>query len=337
MAACMVLVFHAVSNSGGAAAPHLFAFPGGAEGVDVFFAISGFVMVISTRRLTRLPGAGRLFLKRRFVRILPLYWMMTSLALLLFAMHRHGGNWASLTGKYVLGSYLLFPTWHSNPPEWHPIVGPGWTLCFEMFFYFLFACTLRARRPFLLLASLIAAPAAVGLLRIHSGPAVLQLCDPRLLEFLAGVAIAKITLGGRTLPWVLSLASVPFFVWAVLSAPVRDPGLLAMLEAGTAATLLVFAAVSTERTIGERLPRWGIFLGEASYAIYISHILVYQLLFFPLRAVNAAAQHTLALAPVVPALKIAIAILLGSLLHLYIEKPLHRHLLTRTERSAATH
>src|SRR5262249_39195350 len=46
----------------------------GAGGVDLFFVISGFVMVYASERLFAQPGATRIFFLRRLARILPLYW-----------------------------------------------------------------------------------------------------------------------------------------------------------------------------------------------------------------------------------------------------------------------
>src|SRR4030095_15095732 len=50
----------------------------GAAGVDIFFVISGFVMVVSSRRMAAQPGAWRTFIEHRIVRIAPLYWLATT-------------------------------------------------------------------------------------------------------------------------------------------------------------------------------------------------------------------------------------------------------------------
>lgn len=49
--------------------------------MDLFFAISGFVMVHSPRRLYGAPGGRGTFATRRLVRIVPLYWLGTLVAL----------------------------------------------------------------------------------------------------------------------------------------------------------------------------------------------------------------------------------------------------------------
>ena len=51
-------------------------------GVDLFFVISGFVMVHASQRLFGEAGAAKTFLLRRLFRIVPLYWAVTTLILL---------------------------------------------------------------------------------------------------------------------------------------------------------------------------------------------------------------------------------------------------------------
>src|SRR5665213_384 len=53
------------------------------SGVDLFFVISGFIMVYSSQRLFATPGAGGAFISRRLIRIVPLYWMITAIALVI--------------------------------------------------------------------------------------------------------------------------------------------------------------------------------------------------------------------------------------------------------------
>jgi exopolysaccharide production protein ExoZ len=79
VAALLVVLLHAFETWGERVDP---AAPGvnwdnGAAGVDIFFIISGFVMVISSRRLVDQAGAWLIFLRHRVVRIVPLYWLLT--------------------------------------------------------------------------------------------------------------------------------------------------------------------------------------------------------------------------------------------------------------------
>src|SRR5262249_8314784 len=56
--------------------------PDGATGVNIFFVISGFVMVVSTAKLKSVADSWKIFVKRRIIRIVPMYWLATTLKLL---------------------------------------------------------------------------------------------------------------------------------------------------------------------------------------------------------------------------------------------------------------
>jgi len=71
----------------------------GAAGVDLFFVISGFIMVYASEPMFGQRGATRHFLVRRIIRIVPLYWGLTTLVVL-----RHGFP------PNLLGSYLFIPS-----------------------------------------------------------------------------------------------------------------------------------------------------------------------------------------------------------------------------------
>src|SRR4051812_41188007 len=123
----------------------------GEAAVSLFFVISGFVMVYVSRRETT-PAA---FLWARFVRVVPLYWAIT-----LFVGLTYGSE-----ATHLLLSLALWP--HPGPAgQGWPVVGQGWTLVFEVFFYVVFAATLlgSARiRPWLV-ASIFVALYLAGLI-----------------------------------------------------------------------------------------------------------------------------------------------------------------------------
>ena len=61
----------------------------GAAGVDLFFVISGFVMVYSSESLFGRAEAPKIFFLRRLARIAPLYWAVT-VAIILYIYAAHG-------------------------------------------------------------------------------------------------------------------------------------------------------------------------------------------------------------------------------------------------------
>src|SRR5262249_10848440 len=110
----------------------------GAVGVDVFFVISGFIMVFTSSNRERTTWE---FWRDRIIRIVPLYWLATfcMIAITLFGFAPSGlHGW---DGKDLVTSMFFLPNIRNDGvPE--PILSPGWTLIYEMFFYFLFGLTL---------------------------------------------------------------------------------------------------------------------------------------------------------------------------------------------------
>ena len=96
-----------------------------ASGVDIFFVISGFIMVYSTERLFGQAHAPLVFLAKRLARIVPLYWLTMSIAILV--------QQTPIDPITLIKSYLFMP-FATPDGEMHPIYGIGWTLEFEIFF-----------------------------------------------------------------------------------------------------------------------------------------------------------------------------------------------------------
>jgi peptidoglycan/LPS O-acetylase OafA/YrhL len=104
-----------------------------AAGVDIFFAISGFVIVISSERLLGADGAPLVFLRKRLIRIVPIYWLTTMLAL---------STLGSIHPATVAASFFFVPNVNEYSATVTPVLSVGWTLNLEMFFYALFALAL---------------------------------------------------------------------------------------------------------------------------------------------------------------------------------------------------
>jgi exopolysaccharide production protein ExoZ len=240
-------------------------------GVDIFFVISGFVIVHASARLFAQPAGPRRFLLRRLTRILPLYWTLTSL-FLLAALLRPGAVHAAFATPDILGSYLFIP-WPRPDGTLEPVLGLGWTLNYEMFFYALLTPALllpRARAVAaagLLLCVLVAAGRYAGF-----GFAPLQFwSDPIVLEFVMGMALAQAIAAGWTLPgWLRLILAAAALAW--LHTQPETPVLGRPLAFGVPGLLLVTAAV-TQRGPERRgtAMRALVALGDASYALYLFH------------------------------------------------------------------
>ena len=78
-------------------------------GVDIFFVVSGFIMVHASGELFGRPRAMRLFLERRIARIVPLYWATTTLFLLIGLAAPAMLNSGAPGFGQIVGSYLFWP------------------------------------------------------------------------------------------------------------------------------------------------------------------------------------------------------------------------------------
>ena len=271
VAALMVLLLHATEVATERFGSRHQNWWAGAAGVDIFFVISGYVMSLSSGRLARRKGGATVFLKRRLERIVPIYWIATTLKVaLLFwvpalGLRGLGGSW------HVVASYLFLPSWNTMHAAL-PVVPVGWTLNFEMLYYALFTLALALKVPPLrMLAPLLIALALVPL-AIHARVyAVLTWCDPILLEFLFGMLLERAWRHG----WKLR----PGLAWVVLCVamgllvllPRQDGTLLRPLLWGLPAMAMLAAVLSLEDSVGRRVPPWMLLIGDASYSIYLTH------------------------------------------------------------------
>ncbi|KQZ17967.1 acyltransferase [Caulobacter sp. Root1472] len=315
VAAAMVLVLHSSFYTSerlvdGAAVWHV-----GRYGVDIFFVISGFVMMISASSLTSRPGGWWTFLSRRFIRIFPLYWVATTinLAVLLVmpsvVLHSQFKVWE------IVSSYFLIPHRDAKGVI-EPLVGVGWTLMFEMMFYYCFTLCLKFKlSPLKTIIPVFVVLAALSFFKTPAWPTIAFFCNVRVLEFCTGMLLAKYIRKVPTgLKWGLPFAIVGFVILltpAFGTAPVVSPLLMVL-----ASTLVVAAAVSLEPQLGPRAPGWLLILGAASYALYLFHPLIAPAVPMVLKKL---AIHS---APLSILLCICVALPAGLFMHFLVERPI---------------
>ena len=315
LAAMMVLVGHVIAE-----AEHYLSvpLPGDAipwtRGVDIFFVIPGFVVTLSA---TRLIGQSVNFLRRRLLRVVPLYFLFTTLMVLVLVLVPAGLKDTRLDGWQILSSYTFFP-YAREDGRIAPVLSLGWTLNYEIFFYLLLALCMLFRRPFLAVTCLIAGLASLGLLIRPTTPQLAFWTNPLVVEFLFGMGLARLWQTGWHRPCpILSVVGVIFgFVLLIWLDPTPLPRFLA---AGVPAAIIV---ASLTLICGMR-PLPSMIWGDASYALYLSHR-------FTLRAA------TLLLLPLLPATVLGaavyvlavcvLAMLVALLTHVTLERPMMRAL-----------
>lgn len=251
----------------------------GLAGVDIFFVISGFVMAVSTSGRNTANHPGFSFLARRLIRIAPLYWIITAVVLLKLKMvDLHPGlanadSHVQMTGPYLVSTFLFIPYRNSLGLIEPPLV-VGWTLSFEVFFYLLFAIAMQLRvRVEVFLTPVMVALVMAGLFRGEHWPGWMVLTDPILLEFLAGVLLGELVTRGYRLNAVaacsVGVVGLFLFILPSITGPITR-----VVSWGIPATLIVLSAVMLEDRLDTFWPRWILLLGDASYSLYLSHLLI---------------------------------------------------------------
>ena len=335
MAAGLVVIHHSITmwlnwvmhRPGG---PH---WQNGAAGVDIFFVISGFVMAISLPGLAGKKNKAGVFLWRRFTRIVPLYWGALSLRLVQLKLRPSTELSCMLTPWRIVASYLFIPA-RNGKGDIFPVVVAGWTLNYEVFFYLLFATALALNiSPLAFLTPCLTALALIGMARPETWPDFTVLASPLVIEFLFGVLLAHFAirrrLPGKGLGWLLLGGG---FLLLML---IPDMGTTwRFLAWGVPATAIVTGAVAVEKGVGERLPKWLLGAGDASYALYLTHSFLLPYLG------NAMGRMRLT---GLPALAVAVGLGLGisfaaaAAVHRYVERPLINAFKKKREMGAQTY
>jgi exopolysaccharide production protein ExoZ len=241
----------------------------GPPGVVLFFIISGLVMVMSTQRVPRNSAGARSFVTRRLVRVAPMYWVATTLkvgiALVLphLVVHNTFDLWRSIA------SYLFIPTFN-NDGNVQPVLGVGWTLIHEMYFYLLFAVALwLGRWPAVWVSLFIAGMAALGLVWPPTSAPMQIATNPINLNFVIGMLAGETLLASkhsarwRLLPIAL-LLSLAAFGWL-------KPGGLMPYVIQPVALVLAAAMLSAYSWQLPDVMQVFVRLGESSYALYLFH------------------------------------------------------------------
>jgi peptidoglycan/LPS O-acetylase OafA/YrhL len=249
----------------------------GAAGVDTFFVISGFIMIWTSREQSRSVRDALLYLKKRALRIYPLYWIWTSVLLLMWAGSLALTS-AVLSPGYVMVSYLLWPV-HAGPKLLHPLLDQGWTLSFEIYFYLVFALSIAWRPGSSRLIFLLGSFITLGLLRFAMGGVNSIACDPLVMEFILGTIAGTLALGawrrGGVPPYVsfglIALGSVAMVASIALQQLLTTHGDLerVVFWGGPAFLMVAGAGLLPSNACKDR--RALIFLGDASYSIYLTH------------------------------------------------------------------
>lgn len=289
-----------------------------AYGVDIFFVISGFIMWITTQRGT----TPMQFYRRRIIRIVPLYWLLTTLILLVVVLFPRAMYNSRLSPIHVISSYLFIPAVHPSQSEMFPLLIPGWTLNYEIAFYAVFGLGLLmtgTRRLIVISLALCTLVALPYVITVTPLTIAAFYSSSRLLEFVYGMALGWIFVRGVLIPTSLAWTAVLAGVFLIAASETHP---LPAVIGGLPALLIVGGAVMTESARGIRSVASLHVIGNASYSIYLSHTIVLAFVLvvwmkLPLEGLPAGLFAFAAIA-------LSAVVVVGVFLYSYVEKPILR-------------
>lgn len=237
----------------------------GALGVDFFFVLSGFIILHAHGDDSPTGRSALRFATRRLARIFPGYWPISIALLLAYgalpSLSAAGGREYSL-----LSSLLLIP---SNGP---PALSVAWTLIHEMIFYTVFLTFFVSRRLFVAGMAVWSVCNLASLTReVHGWHA--YVLSPLNLEFVLGMLAAAAVRRGiakGVSPGLLVSAGLVLAGLALLLTDDGSQGAVRVMFAFGVAVMVWGAAIMDQQN-DIRYPRLLLYLGGASYAIYLVH------------------------------------------------------------------
>ena len=256
-------------------------FPNGAVGVDLFFCISGYIMCLT---IDRTPTPAREFILARVARVVPLYFIVNVVVILVHVLRsiRLGRAEVLYPLDVLWNSFFFIPLFDFGAFT-DPLNYCGWTLCFEMWFYCLLAlflfCGMRKRFsttvPFAMLAGVV-------LLPLYHGSWYLPrfLFNPICLEFAFGCFVYFFEKKLNRPAALACLAiSIPvfFLVPSLFHYPGSHEAVLAdyslswrrTLFWGLPSAILLLGFSATESRCGLKLPAFLVWIGDYSYSLYL--------------------------------------------------------------------
>ncbi len=245
----------------------------GQIGVDIFFVISGFIMCYVTERREQSPTE---FLSHRVARVVPPYWIVTALNLIVLILLPNVFHNSRFDPYHVVASFLFVAWPHPVKDDALPLYTAGWTLNCEAFFYLLFAVSLKlnyANRA-IICSAFITLVVMTGQLVYHAGEIGEFYSRPIMLEFIYGLILMNIRKKYKP-PLLIAVLFIFLGVFGFVISYHLFPETYRLSDSrfivwGLPAALLVSGFVFAESSI----PRVDLFkaFGDASYAIYLTHM-----------------------------------------------------------------
>ena len=334
LAAWLVVLYHIRGGMAGLPPAIEAAFAKGYLAVDFFFLLSGFVIWLTWHDRFRTPGAIPRFLQKRVARIWPLHAVMLTAAVALALVLRATGRDDPAFPLAELPLHvLLVQNWgFTDTLRWND---PSWSISCELAAYLLFPLLVLTfdwrKLPTTALICIVAALFLTLHVAMNGAPSLGENI-PRyglircLIEFAVGTIIATVFLRTREhedatgapqiqrslssqTPLALTATALAITAW-ILGTPET------LAAPATFAALLLSLALTSGRKHHLLEGRTIHYLGEISYATYLSHFLIWKAFKLPLSSQS--------LSPALIALYLALVLAASIALYHGTERPAQR-------------
>lgn len=247
----------------------------GAFGVDIFFCISGFMIMFSTHENKK----G--FLIKRLIRILPLYYLMTLGTFALLMLFPSMFEQTTANPAFLIKSLLFIP-FDMGGGIIQPLMRIGWTVNCEIFFYLVFAICKSVSHRFrgLLSSIVLLVIVTAGQLLSPDNAVLVFYSQPAMLEFVLGIFLYYLIRGiyeKHTLkalpPWFshgcLLLSIVLLAILAVTKQHAGISGFGRLVLWGIPAAIIVFCVFISNLYL--KMPGILVWIGNMSFSLYLIH------------------------------------------------------------------
>ena len=292
---------------------HLPVFEFGAWGVDIFFIISGFIMMYITEY------NSKSFLIKRIIRIVPLYWLLTLAVFLIAFLKPEILNNTTANFEHLLKSLFFIP-FNKNEAGHFPILFLGWTLNYEIIFYILFAFTIVIFKRFRSMISSLLIVFFLGINYFFAEHTFINstYSNTIMFEFIYGMVIFLIwkRFKNNSPPGNFNKAVVTLLLICMII-------FFGSLEAsriikwGVPSAFLVLYFLITLGNF--KFPKVLVNLGDASYSLYLIHPYIIQFFYKIIKVDN----YNINIQYLYTGIIILLIFLTSTLIFNFIEKPLN--------------
>lgn len=302
--------------------PIINEFPISSGGVYYFFVLSGFMIYYVHKIDLGQPQKIKKYLINRFIRIYPLYWLITLAvipALFLFPSLGSQGNETDI--KIILYSIFLIPSREI------PIVGVAWSLQYTILFYTFFSLLFFLKdihqKIAIICWTLLTLIICYKIVNVGNDTINFIFSEFNIM-FISGIACAYIitrinfsTLTSATFLF-FGLTGFPFMWFFGKHIPLSYP-----ISITICSIFIIFGLSSIDIRNNITTPKIASFLGSASFSIYLTHYLSQKLLY----KIIAKYELLEVIGRILSGFIVFFAsIAVGCLVYLLIEKPLNKQL-----------